>query len=319
MRLSIIVPVYNEEASLPDLVRRIASTLAGEAERYEYEVIFVNDGSTDRSDAVLEDICRNSIFKSVTFTRNFGHQTALLAGLQFATGDVLITIDSDLQDPPEVIPSLLRGFERGFDVVHAVRSQRLGEGRLKKWFATIFYRFFQRAVNFEVPVDSGDFRLISRRVKEQVIAASESSQYLRGQIAWFGYSSTSVQYQRQSRTYGETKYPFRKSLSLAANAVISLSGLPLRLATVASLLLSITLLTVVMIIGFSSALGATINLPQSLVKIGVTAGFAVLSFCIATIAAYLGRLMFQVRRLPQYVVAGVRNLSIGSPSKDGLR
>jgi len=315
MRLSIIVPVYNEEASLPEFTRRIKPVMTMEAERYACEVIFVNDGSMDGSESVLEEICRDPLYKSVTFTRNFGHQVALLAGLQYAKGDVLVTIDSDLQDPPEVIPALLREFEKGCDVVHAVRSQRLGESKSKKWFAKMFYRVYRRSVNFDVPVDVGDFRLISRRVKEQVVVASESSQYLRGQIAWFGYSSASVEYERQSRSHGETKYPFSKSLSLAANAVISLSGLPLRLAMVASLFLSLASFVLALTVGVVSVLGGQVTLSQSLVNVASIAGFGILFFCIATIAAYLGRLMFQVRKLPQYVVASVRNLSVEIPQR----
>ncbi|MFM8645677.1 MAG: glycosyltransferase family 2 protein [Actinomycetota bacterium] len=310
MRLSIIVPVYNEEASLPEFARRIKPVMTMEAERYACEVIFVNDGSMDGSESVLEEICRDPLYKSVTFTRNFGHQVALLAGLQYAKGDVLVTIDSDLQDPPEVIPALLREFEKGCDVVHAVRSQRLGESKSKKWFAKMFYRVYRRSVNFDVPVDAGDFRLITRRVKEQVVVASESSQYLRGQIAWFGYSSASVEYERQSRSYGIAKYSFRKSLSLAANAVISLSGLPLRFAMIASLFLSIAFPAIVIIITLASASGIQISLSEPVLRVLISVGFGVLSLSIATIAAYLGRLMFQVRRLPLFVVASVRNLSM---------
>lgn len=310
MRLSIIVPVYNEEASLPEFARRIKPVMTMEAERYACEVIFVNDGSMDGSESVLEEICRDPLYKSVTFTRNFGHQVALLAGLQYAKGDVLVTIDSDLQDPPEVIPALLREFEKGCDVVHAVRSQRLGESKSKKWFAKMFYRVYRRSVNFDVPVDAGDFRLITRRVKEQVVVASESSQYLRGQIAWFGYSSASVDYERQSRSYGIAKYSFRKSLSLAANAVISLSGLPLRFAMIASLFLSISFPAIVIIITLASASGIQISLSEPVLRVLISVGFGVLSLSIATIAAYLGRLMFQVRRLPLFVVASVRNLSM---------
>lgn len=308
MFVSVIVPLCNESQSLQEFAERIRAVITHEKERYSWEVILINDGSTDATEELIRELCLSHPFKSVTFTRNFGHQVALIAGMHFASGDVVVTIDGDLQDPPEVIPALLREFEKGYDIVNAIRSKRVGEGRLKKFFAALFYRMYRKMVTFETPVDSGDFRLMSKRVQQQVLAASESSQYLRGQVAWFGYANSSVLYERQPRAYGETKYPFRKSVYLAANAIVSLSGTPLRLVTYVGLVSSPLFMLAAVAMFIATSVMSWLTVPNTIL---ITVWFvvsAVLTFSLAIVAAYLGRLMFQVRKLPLYVVANTRNL-----------
>lgn len=316
MLVSVVVPVCNEQDSLYEFADRIRAVATQERTRYSWEVILIDDGSTDRSDDIISELCSNALFKSVTFTRNFGHQIALIAGMRHATGQAVVTIDGDLQDPPELIPALLREFERGYDVVNAVRLKRSGEGRFKRVFATLFYRIYRRMVTFETPIDSGDFRLISRRVQQQVLAASESSQYLRGQVAWFGYASSNVSYNRQPRVHGKTKYPFRKSLALAANAIVSLSGTPLRVVTYVGLVLSPFLLLTATAMFLVDQITNSLRISNYVLLTVWLLTVSVLCFSFAVIAAYLGRLMFQVRRLPLYVVATTRNLEETSTHND---
>jgi len=302
--VSIVAPVYNEEQSLHIFVQRLLSVVSSQKPDHKFEIILVDDGSTDASSTIIKEQCASSdLFKGISFTRNFGHQIALFAGIRHASGDVVITLDSDLQDPPELIPEMLKKLESGFDVVNAVRSQRDGETLTKRVFAFVFYRLLKKIVRFDIPLDSGDYRLFSNRVRDLLIRSSEGSQYIRGQIASFGFKSTDLQYVRSSRMFGSTNYPFRKSLQLAIDAVVSLSGAPLRLVSIAGTLLS--LLSPLMIVTAIALLKILrIDASQSLVVI-VALCSSVLAFvlgALAVLSAYVGRLMFQARRLPLYVI-----------------
>lgn len=308
MKLSIVAPVLNEEESLSLFVERVINVAVGESSTYIWELILIDDGSSDESPNIIGRLCHdNPQIKGVLFTRNFGHQNAIMAGLMYASGDVVVTLDSDLQDPPELIPALLRRFEAGKQVVNAVRTHRAGETVTKKVFAALFYRFLKKLVSFEVAIDSGDYRLISRKVKDSLVASAEGSLFLRGQIAWFGYDAEEVTYERDARIYGTTKYPFRKSLHLAIDAVVSLSGNPLRLVSVLGVALGcVVAVTAAALSVFG--LDTTNRLFTRIETLMVGLGIATVLGSTAVLAAYLGRLMFQVRELPLFVVRELRNL-----------
>jgi len=220
VRYSIVVPIFNEEEVLPELYKRMSAlldTLDGSA-----EVIAVNDGSRDHSLEILRDInAKDPRFKVISFSRNFGHQMALTAGLDYAQGDAVIAIDADLQDPPEVIHDLIAQWKNGYDVVLAVRSERLGETIFKKFTASLFYRLINRLTDLKIPVDSGDFRLMSRKVIDSMRLLREQHRYMRGLSVWVGFKQTQVQYVRQERYAGTTKYPLKKMLRFATNAKCS--------------------------------------------------------------------------------------------------
>jgi len=309
MKVSVVAPVFDEQESLEIFVERVLGAISREQSEYDWELILVDDGSTDDSAQIIQRLAQDgSIVKGIVFTRNFGHQNALLAGIVHSSGDAIVTLDSDLQDPPELIPEMLRGFESGFDVVHAVRTRRLGEKWTKRILASVFYRTLRKLVDFEVAIDSGDFRLISRRVVSALERSSEGSQYLRGQISWFGYSSYTVSYERESRKHGFSKYPFRKSLRLALDAIVSLSGLPLRLVSIFGIALSCLVL-----LSGSLSFGAEMLLGVERDSIRATDGWIrtlALTYLLgatAVIAGYIGRLMFQVRKLPPYVISEMHN------------
>jgi len=317
MNLSIVAPVLDEEESLSIFVERVVSVAISESPNYVWELILVDDGSSDQSPNIISRFCKdNPQIKGVFLTRNFGHQNAIMAGLMYASGDVVVTLDSDLQDPPELIPELLRRFEAGKQVVNAVRTRRSGETVTKRVFASLFYRALKSLVNFRVAIDSGDYRLISKKVCESLVASAEGGLFLRGQIAWFGFDAAEVNYERDARMYGTSKYPFRKSLRLAMDAVVSLSGKPLRLVSALGVALGCVVgVSVTASALFTLGLGSSNELVTKVETLIVGLGIATLLGSAAVLSAYVGRLMFQVRKLPLYVVRELRNL--GAP--DGQR
>lgn len=227
--ISIVAPLRNEEACLGEFYHSVKGVL--EKLPVTHEFIFVDDGSRDRSAEVLKDLRqRDQSVKIVTFSRNFGHQVAVKAGIDHAAGDALIIIDTDLQDPPAAIPALIAKWREGYDVVYAVRAKREGEGLFKRLTAACFYRLFRRIAEVDIPLDTGDFRLISRRVAKVMQQVRERSPYIRGLISWVGFRQTGVSIERSARFAGRTKYSVRRMLRLAWNGVTHFSFLPLHLA-----------------------------------------------------------------------------------------
>jgi dolichol-phosphate mannosyltransferase len=230
MLLSVIVPCYNEEAVIRETHKRLTAVLRG-LQGADYEILYVNDGSRDQTETILREISReDERARLVLFARNFGHQMAVTAGLEHAAGEALVIIDADLQDPPEVIPEMLERWRDGYHVVYGVRSDREGETAFKLFTAKIFYRLINSLSNIEMPLDVGDFRLIDRRVAEALKQMPERDRFLRGMVSWVGFKQCGVFYRRAARFAGETKYPFVKMLRFAADAVLSFSFTPLRLA-----------------------------------------------------------------------------------------
>jgi glycosyltransferase involved in cell wall biosynthesis len=230
--VSIVIPVFNEEESLPELFQRLDIQFQILDQLFDFEVILVNDGSTDSSFNLIQSkIMIDDRYKLISLSRNFGHQAALIAGLNRAKGDSVIVMDADLQDPPELIPELIRVWTEGADVVYAQRRHRSGESWFKKATASMFYRLLDSLSDTSLPRNVGDFRLIDKRVVKLLIEMTEKSIYLRGLISWIGFTQSSVLYDRDPRFAGDTKYSLRKMIDLSMDAIISFSERPLRLVT----------------------------------------------------------------------------------------
>jgi dolichol-phosphate mannosyltransferase len=229
--ISVVCPVYREEATIDEFRRRLVAAMESIPD-IRFEVVFVNDGSDDRSGAVLRELCaQDPRLKLIDFSRNFGHQLAITAGMDEANGDAAVVIDSDLQDPPEVIPRMVEAWRAGGDVVYGQRSIRAGEPRLRLWAIKVFYRGINKLVERPLPVDTGDFRLVDRQVLDVLREMREENRYVRGLVSWVGFEQTAVRYDRDPRFAGTTNYPFTKLLKLAADGVTSFSERPLRLAS----------------------------------------------------------------------------------------
>ncbi|HEY7371781.1 MAG TPA: glycosyltransferase family 2 protein, partial [Polyangia bacterium] len=233
--LSLVLPIFNEEAIIPELDRRLRAFLAnvGSGVGESWEIIFVNDGSRDRSLSLLKELAAaEPRYKIVSLSRNFGHQTAITAGLDRANGEAVVVMDADLQDPPEVVGQMLARWREGFDVVFGVRSRRHGESGFKRLTAAVFYRLLRALLGgASMPIDAGDFRLMSRPVVLTLRALREQHRFVRGLVWWVGFRQTAVDYERPARFAGETKYPFRKMFRFAIDGITSFSTVPLRMAT----------------------------------------------------------------------------------------
>jgi glycosyltransferase involved in cell wall biosynthesis len=227
--LSVIVPLYNEEPVIHELYDRLTTALRAYDEKYE--IIFINDGSRDKTKLLAKEIClRDKNVKLINFSRNFGHQVAITAGMDRASGQVIVTIDADLQDPPEIIPEMVKVWEEGYQVVHGVRKKRKGENVFRLATIFLFYRFLRKITSVDMTMDSGDFRLMDRKVVEELKRMREKNRYIRGMVSWVGFRQTEVEYVRQKRYAGETKYPFRKLVKLAADGILSFSQFPLKIS-----------------------------------------------------------------------------------------
>ena len=301
---SVVVPVYNEAQVLPVLYRRLTAALTALA--LPYEIVLVDDGSSDRSPEILRDLRREDArVRYITLSRNFGHQIAISAGLDHASGDCVIVMDADLQDPPETIGALVARWREGFDVVFAVRAQRRGESIFKRGTAALFYRLFRRMTALTAPLDAGDFRLMSRRAVDALRACRERNRFVRGLASWVGFRQTSVPYDRDPRYAGETKYSLAKMVRFALNGIMAFSWAPLRLVSYAGF--ACALLGAVLLVG--EGLGAGLRGARSAAE-GASLIVAVVLFVgglqllgLGVIGEYLGRVHEEVRGRPLYVVA----------------
>jgi dolichol-phosphate mannosyltransferase len=303
--LSVVVPIYSEESVIPEFYRRTKAMLAGLAPRYNHEILFVDDGSRDRSPALLRDLSRNdSRVKVVSFSRNFGHQFAITAGLDYAQGDVLVIIDGDLQDPPEVIPEMLHKWEEGHKVVFGIREKRRGENPFKLLTAKLFYRLIRFLSDTEMPLDAGDFRLMDRRVVETLCSLREQNRYIRGMVSWTGFSQVGLPYKRDRRYAGKTKFTLKKMIRFAFDGILSFSDKPLKITAYIGFF--ITLVSFVMAV---RVLVGKIRHPDMLVSGWTTLILAVLFIggiqliSLGILGLYLGRQYREVKKRPLYVVA----------------
>jgi dolichol-phosphate mannosyltransferase len=301
-RLSIVVPCFNEEACLGTLHERLSAAAKGTAGE-DYEIVLVNDGSTDQSWPMMRDLAnRDPHVVAVNLSRNHGHQLALTAGLDLARGDLILVIDADLQDPPELLPKMVETMRsEGADVVYGVRKSRAGETAFKRATAHGFYRLLARATDVDIPLDAGDFRLISRRALDVLLAMPEQARFIRGMVAWIGFRQVPILYDRDERFAGETKYPLSKMLRFALDALTGFSSAPLKLASHAGLGLSIGSVVIVLFILYAWLAGRSIPGWTSLMFVVVVLG-AVPMFVLALMGEYIGRLYNEAKRRPLYIV-----------------
>ncbi len=302
---SIIAPAYNEEGNIDTLFDRVSTVMKQLGE--PWELIMVNDGSRDRSLELMRALCtRDSRVRVVNFSRNFGHQIAVTAGLDHAAGQAIILIDADLQDPPEVIPQLITQWKAGYDVVYAVREERQGESWFKRQTAKLFYRFVYRIAEIEIPLDTGDFRLMDRRVVTALRNMREHNPYIRGMTSWVGFRQTGVQYIREQRQWGETKYPLRKMFRFALDAITGFSYFPLQVAMYVSLVLAITAVLAIPIVALLRlATGELVFEGQAttLIVLLMLSSFQLFFFFI--MGQYIARIYDEARGRPLYVVSDV--------------
>jgi dolichol-phosphate mannosyltransferase len=304
--LSIVVPVYNEEATVDELRRRLGEVL--DRVEPDHEVLLVNDGSRDGTAEALRRIAETgSRWRAIHFSRNFGHQAAVAAGLRYATGRAVVVMDADLQDPPELLEQMLARWREGFEVVYAQRVSREREGPLKRGLAWLYYRVLRAVAPVDIPTDTGDFCLMDRKVVDQLIALPERNRYIRGLRAWVGFRQTSVQFERAPRFAGEPKYTFRKSLGLGVNGIISFSKAPLRIATWLGMLVSaMSFILVIVFVIEKLTRGFEIRGWASTVVIILFLG-GVQLLTIGIIGEYLSRIYDEVKQRPLYVVSDTDN------------
>ena len=307
IELSIVVPIYNEEKNIPILYERLKK--AANAISSHHELIFVNDGSKDASFVELMKLAEKDerVFY-INFSRNFGHQIAVTAGLDYSKGEAVAIIDGDLQDPPELIPELYAKYKEGYEVVYAQRIKRKGESWFKKMSAKWFYRILRKVTHIEIPVDTGDFRLIDRKVVECLKQMPEQNKFLRGQIAWIGFNQTAVHFERQERIHGKTNYPFSKMLKLALDGITSFSDKPLAFVTRAGLFISAISFFIILYAIFSHfVLNKTILGWTSLIISTMFIG-GIQLISIGIIGEYVSRINKNVLNRPLYIV-GKTNIS----------
>lgn len=316
--LSIIVPCFNEEACLPVLHERLTAA-AQEAVGDDYEILFVNDGSRDGSWEVMRRLAdEDPHLLAVNLSRNHGHQLALTAGLDLCAGDTVLIIDADLQDPPELLPAMLETMAREqADVVYGVRRSRRGETTFKRATAHGFYRLLSRATEVDIPLDAGDFRLMSRRALEAFLAMPEQARFIRGMVAWIGFKQVPIVYDREVRFAGETKYPFGKMLRFAIDALTGFSSAPLKLASHAGLALSVGSVLIILYILGAWLSGRSIPGWTSLMLVVVVLG-AVQMFVLALMGEYIGRLYNESKRRPLYIVQGIAGGNEGREARLGI-
>jgi glycosyltransferase involved in cell wall biosynthesis len=300
-KYSIIAPVFNEHECLPEFYKRIKKVM--DSTRTSWELLLVDDGSSDGSTRIILDLAeKDAKVRPLVFARNFGHQIAVTAGMDHALGEAVIVIDADLQDPPEVILDLIAKWKEGYQVAYAVRRKRAGESWFKVTTASFFYRLIYRITDVKIPLDTGDFRLLDRQVVDAMGSMRERHRFLRGMAAWVGFRQIGVLYDRQERFAGHTKYPLRKMLLLAVNAITGFSYFPLQLATYFGFVaagMSIIAIPVVAIMRLTSS-EAFLGQATTLVAVLFLGGVQLI--CLGILGEYIGRIYDEVKGRPLYVL-----------------
>ncbi|MDR3601347.1 MAG: glycosyltransferase family 2 protein [Desulfosporosinus sp.] len=302
IRYSIVIPVYNEEAVIDQTYQRLKQVM--DSTREPYELIFVNDGSCDHTTALIKGFRnKDDAVKLISFSRNFGHQIAITAGMDYALGAAVVVIDADLQDPPELILDMIAKWKEGYYVVYAKRTKRKGETFFKKQTARLFYRILKASTDIEIPTDTGDFRLLDRRVCEEMKRLPEKNRYVRGLVSWVGFRQTAVEYERDERLAGETKYPLKKMIKLSLDGLTSFSFKPLKMANYAGvglIFFGFIYLAVMLFLKITTAYvisGWNLVIAMQLVLTGI------LLTMMGIIGEYIGRIYDEARDRPLYIVS----------------
>ncbi len=302
--ISIVVPCFNEQEVFVETNRRLKAVMSQlPIEQYQYEIIYVNDGSTDQTLSLIKQaLTEDKHLKCLSFSRNFGHQIAITAGLDDCKGDAAVVIDADLQDPPSVILEMISLWEKGYDVVFGKRKDRVGESSFKLLTAKYFYKLINRLSDVDIPRDTGDFRLMDRNALNQFLLMRESYRFVRGMVAWIGFNQTFVEYDRESRFAGQTKYPLKKMLRLASDAILSFSNTPLKIAT---------------FVGFITSIAAFVGIIYSLyvrlftkswvegwtfLMIAILLIGGIILLVLGIIGEYVGRIYGEIKQRPLYIV-----------------
>ena len=302
-KVSVVIPVYNEEEVLPELNTRFKN-LIDSSKNYEYEIIFVNDGSKDGSLEILEGIAKeDKNIKVLSFSRNFGHQCAVTAGLKYVTGDAIVIIDADLQDPPELIPEMLKLWEDGNEIIYGKRKIRQGESKFKLLTAKMFYKTLNALSDVEIPKDTGDFRLVDRKVVDVINSLPEHNKFLRGLFSWIGFEQTAFEYERKKRFAGKTKYPIKKMVRLASDGIIGFSTKPLKLVGglgTLTIFISIILLIYAILSFIFKWNFLTPGWTSLMVAITFFSGVILISLWM--MGEYISRIYDESKNRPQYII-----------------
>ena len=302
-KISVIVPMYYEEKVAEECYKRLTACLQKLTD-YTYEIIIIDDGSKDKTLEILENIAsKDDKVKVISFSRNFGHQAAVTAGLKHVSGDAIIIIDADLQDPPELIPQMIQLWEQGNEIIYAKRKKRKGESPFKLLSAKLFYQILNALSDTEIPKDTGDFRLVDRKVVDTINNMPEHNKFLRGLFSWVGYKQIPFEYERKERFAGKTKYPLRKMLKLASDAIISFSTKPLKLVGLLgfiSIVISILILIYALLSYFLKLNQLSAGWTSLMVAITFFAGVQLLSIWI--MSEYIGRIYDETKQRPQFII-----------------
>ena len=309
-KISVVIPMYYEELVAQTCYDRVSKVLEKLNKKYDYEIIFVNDGSQDKTMEILERIAKkNSRVKIISFARNFGHQAAVTAGLKYVSGDAIVIMDADLQDPPELIPDMMKCWEEGYEVIYGKRKSRDGESAFKLLTAKAFYATINKLSDVDIPKNTGDFRLVDKKVVDVINSLPEHNKFLRGLFSWVGFKQYAYEYERKERFAGKTKYPLKKMLKLASDGIISFSTKPLKIIGglgIFSVIISFIIL-IYSIVSFTCKLN---NLTAGWTSIMCTVTFlgGVILISLWMIAEYIARIYDETKQRPQYIVDRTINI-----------
>ena len=309
-KYSLIIPIYNEEETIPELYRRVSDVMDSLDD--SVELILINDGSRDCSLNLMRELQeRDARVCYISFARNFGHQAAVTAGLNFARGQVIVVLDADLQDPPELIPKMIESWQAGYHVVYAQRTKRKKESWFKRLTAYVFYRLLRRLADVDIPADTGDFCLMDRQVVDLLNSMPERNRYIRGLRAWIGFRQTAVKFERDPRFAGEVKYTFKKSLALAINSLVSFSKIPLRISTYLGLFSALIALLMALLVLYwrlQQPDSPVTGLATILIAVFFLGSVQLIS--IGILGEYIGRIYEEVKGRPAYTIAEIAGLEI---------
>lgn len=309
-KYSLIIPIYNEEETIPELYRRVSDVMDSLDD--SVELILINDGSRDSSLNLMRELQeKDARVCYISFARNFGHQAAVTAGLNFARGQVIVVLDADLQDPPELIPKMIESWQAGYHVVYAQRTKRKKESWFKRLTAYVFYRLLRRLADVDIPADTGDFCLMDRQVVDVLNSMPERNRYIRGLRAWIGFRQTAVKFERDPRFAGEVKYTFKKSLALAINSLVSFSKIPLRLSTYLGLFSALIALFMALLVLYwrlQQPNSPVTGLATILIAVFFLGSVQLIS--IGILGEYIGRIYEEVKGRPAYTIAEIAGLEI---------